>query len=99
MTVVRLPTKLEAIEFFAGVGLARAGLARAGVQVVWANDVSPIKRAMYAATYGGDHYHVDDIAKVKAADLPQSASIAWASSPCTDLSLAGDRAGLAGHQS
>ena len=32
-------------------------------------------------------------------DLPHDASIAWGSSPCTDLSLAGTRTGLNGKQS
>jgi DNA (cytosine-5)-methyltransferase 1 len=42
---------------------------------------------------------VGDIGNVRADSLPRGASIAWASSPCTDLSLAGTRTGLAGRES
>lgn len=90
------------LEFFAGIGLARMGLEEAGFHVAWANDYEPDKKAMYDAQFGesSDHTFVlGDIGKVKAADLPRDASLAWASSPCTDLSLAGSRAGLAGTQS
>ncbi|WP_396913224.1 DNA cytosine methyltransferase [Mycolicibacterium sp.] len=92
----------KAIEFFAGIGLARMGLEKAGFQVTWANDYEPDKRAMYLAQFGesADHTFVlGDIGKVKAADLPTDAALAWASSPCTDLSLAGGRAGFAGSES
>ncbi|MDL5486020.1 DNA cytosine methyltransferase [Microbacterium wangruii] len=92
----------RALEFFAGIGLARVGLERAGFDVAWSNDYEPDKHAMYAAHFrdGQEHtYVVGDIGNVKAQDLPQDAALAWASSPCTDLSLAGSRAGLAGKES
>ncbi|WP_141887899.1 DNA cytosine methyltransferase [Leucobacter komagatae] len=90
------------LEFFAGIGLARMGLEEAGFQVAWANDYEPDKKAMYDAQFAesSDHsFALGDIGKVKAKDLPRDAELAWASSPCTDLSLAGTRAGLAGVQS
>ncbi|POX88378.1 DNA (cytosine-5-)-methyltransferase [Mycobacterium kansasii] len=92
----------KAIEFFAGIGLARMGLEKAGFQVTWANDYEPDKRAMYVAQFGesaGHTFALGDIGKVKAADLPTDGALAWASSPCTDLSLAGGRAGFAGSAS
>ncbi|MHA7134483.1 DNA cytosine methyltransferase [Oerskovia turbata] len=95
----------RALEFFAGIGLARIGLERAGFHVAWSNDYEPAKHAMYDrhfrdAERGNDHaFHLGDVSQVSAADLPEGASLAWASSPCTDLSLAGSRAGLAGGQS
>lgn len=92
----------KVLEFFAGIGLARMGLESAGFRVAWANDYEPDKKAMYEAQFGDtdDHTFVlGDIGKVKADDLPRDASLAWASSPCTDLSLAGGRAGFAGTQS
>lgn len=92
----------KVLEFFAGIGLARMGLESAGFRVAWANDYEPDKKAMYDAQFpeSGDHaFALGDIGKVKVADLPRDASLAWASSPCTDLSLAGGRAGLAGAQS
>lgn len=95
-------TRPRVLEFFAGIGLARMGLEDAGFRVAWANDYEPDKKAMYDAQFGDSPEHaftLGDIGKVNAADLPRDAALAWASSPCTDLSLAGARAGLAGTQS
>lgn len=88
-------------EFFAGIGLVRAGLEGAGFKVVWANDYEPAKQQMYEGNFGseGHQFALGDVAKVKARDLPDSLALAWASFPCTDLSLAGDRKGLSGKQS
>lgn len=89
-----------ALEFFAGIGLARAGLEQAGFSIAWANDYETKKHQLYCSQYGSDtEYHVGDIADVTGSDLPPGSAIAWASSPCTDLSLAGNREGLAGRQS
>ncbi|SPT55386.1 DNA cytosine methyltransferase [Schaalia odontolytica] len=89
-----------ALEFFAGIGLARAGLEQAGFSIAWANDYETKKHQLYRSQYGSDtEYHVGDIADVTGIDLPTGSAIAWASSPCTDLSLAGNRDGLAGRQS
>ena len=101
MTPIRGATsaKPKVIEFFAGIGLARLGLESAGFEVTWANDYEPAKHAMYTAQFGESDAHtfmLGDIANARGSDLPKDASIAWASSPCTDLSLAGGRAGLAG---
>jgi len=90
------------LEFFAGIGLARIGLEAAGFRVTWANDFDPDEKAMYEAQFedAGDHvFALGDIGKITADELPRDAALAWASSPCTDLSLAGGRAGLAGNQS
>ncbi|CAM4030838.1 DNA cytosine methyltransferase [Tsukamurella strandjordii] len=92
----------KVLEFFAGIGLARLGLEAAGFRVAWANDYEPDKKAMYDAQFGesdDEHFALGDITKVKVDALPTDASLAWASSPCTDLSLAGNRAGFAGEQS
>lgn len=90
----------KVIEFFAGIGLARMGLEQAGFRVVWSNDYEADKKALYQghfrdAEQGNEHSFVlGDIHKVDSSTLPTDASIAWASSPCTDLSLAGARGGL-----
>ena len=95
----------KALEFFAGIGLARMGLERAGFSVAWSNDFEVDKKVMYEAQFkdaekGNAHtFSLGDVGKVNVGDLPKGASIAWASSPCTDLSLAGGRAGLAGKAS
>jgi len=98
-------TKPKVIEFFAGIGLARLGLEEAGFQVVWSNDYEADKKAMYTAHFkdderGNEHtFALGDIGKITADQLPSDATLAWASSPCTDLSLAGGRAGLGGTES
>jgi len=89
----------EAYEFFAGIGLARIGLENAGFRVTWSNDFEPDKRDLYAAHFGSEPGHefvLGDVAEVRGADLPGQPILAWASSPCTDVSLAGARAGLNG---
>ena len=89
-----------ALEFFAGIGLARIGLEAAGFRVTWANDFDPSKKAMYEAQFEGADDHVfasGDIGKITADELSRNAALAWASSPCTDLSLAGIRSGTFWH--
>ena len=87
-----LPTYYE---FFAGGGMARAGLGE-GWECLFANDFDPMKTATYRANWGADHLVCGDVAKLSLSDLPGKADLAWASFPCQDLSLAGDYAGL-GH--
>jgi len=83
----------RALEFFSGIGLARAGMNAAGIETVWANDIDDVKCRLYAAQWGSDDIIPEDVFNVNA-DLVPDADIAWASSPCTDLSLAGKRDGL-----
>ena len=94
------PVERTAIEFFAGIGLMRMGLEKAGWDVVFANDIDPLKLEMYREQFGEEsaHFVLGDIHKLKAQQIP-SALLATASFPCTDLSLAGARQGLAGAQS
>lgn len=84
-----------ALEFFAGIGLARAGLELAGIKTLWANDYDANKKAMYEGQWGSAELVLADVHSLSGDDLP-SADVAWSSSPCTDLSLAGKRAGLRG---
>lgn len=84
---------IQALEFFAGIGLARAGMNAAGIETVWANDIDDVKRRLYTAQWGEDDLAFGDVFNVDADTVPK-ADIAWASSPCTDLSLAGKRGGL-----
>jgi DNA (cytosine-5)-methyltransferase 1 len=85
-------------EFFAGGGMARAGLGE-GWTCLFANDFDPRKGAAYAANWGGERLHIGDVAEVAAFELPGEADLAWASFPCQDLSLAGNGAGLKGERS
>jgi DNA (cytosine-5)-methyltransferase 1 len=86
----------EFYEFFAGGGMARAGLG-SNWRCTFANDFDPMKAATYSANWGGgytSHMRCADVATVTPADLPGTADLAWASFPCQDLSLAGDNRGL-----
>ena len=85
-------------EFFAGAGLARLGLEQAGLEVVWANDVDADKASLYRRRFGAADLVEGSIDDVAGADLPE-VDVAWASFPCTDLSLAGGRLGLGGSRS
>lgn len=86
-------------EFFAGIGLMRMGLERAGWQVGFANDICEKKKAMYETHFGqSSHFNLGDIHKLQATEMPD-VDLATASFPCTDLSNAGGRAGLSGKQS
>jgi DNA (cytosine-5)-methyltransferase 1 len=89
---------LRAAEFFAGIGLVRRALEESDIRVVFANDIDPVKRTMYEANFGAADFHLRDIAELGAHDIPD-VDIATASFPCTDVSLAGNRAGLDGPQS
>ncbi|HAS6309985.1 TPA: DNA cytosine methyltransferase [Vibrio vulnificus] len=88
-------------EFFAGVGLFREGLETYGWDCIWANDISADKKQVYVDNYGSDHFWLGDIWDVLSSEshLPQSSFLYTASFPCTDLSVAGNRAGLAGKES
>lgn len=86
-------------EFFAGGGMARAGLGEAW-QCLFANDFDSKKGLAYQANWGtGGELHVGDVRKVTADMLPGQADLVWGSFPCQDLSLAGVGAGLGGERS
>lgn len=85
-------------EFFAGGGMANAGLGPEW-ECVFANDFCEKKAESYSKNWGKDHLVVRDIAKVKSIELPGQADLAWASFPCQDLSLAGNKVGLGGERS
>lgn len=88
-------------EFFAGIGLVRLGLERSGWRCVYANDNDPKKRQQYEACFGGDHFHLCDIFDLDAmrSTMPRNATLATASFPCIDLSLAGHWRGIEGKHS
>ena len=85
-------------EFFAGGGMARTGLGP-GWSCLFANDFDAGKAQAYRANFGGEDLTEGDVWTLKAKDLPGRADLAWASSPCQDLSLAGARRGLGGERS
>lgn len=86
-------------EFFSGGGMARLGLGDAW-KCLFANDFDAKKAEAYRANFNGaDELFHGDVCKVTTEQLPGAATLAWASFPCQDLSLAGAGAGLAGDRS
>lgn len=89
---------MRVAEFFAGIGLVRMALEQHGFNVVWANDINPTKLQMYSNQFDASEFILEDIRSVKGNSIPD-VDLATASFPCTDLSLAGHRRGLAGRES
>lgn len=85
-------------EFFAGGGMARAGLGQ-DWECLFSNDFDAKKGATYQANWGSKELLVGDIKQIKAKQLPSYAQAVWGSFPCQDLSLAGGGAGLKGERS
>jgi DNA (cytosine-5)-methyltransferase 1 len=73
-----------ALDFFAGSGLVRLGLAPE-FETLWANDNCAKKRETYVANHQRDEFLLADIQDVKGRDVP-AVDLAWASFPCQDLS-------------
>jgi DNA (cytosine-5)-methyltransferase 1 len=86
-------------EFFAGGGMARAGLG-ARWRCLFANDFDAKKGLIYQSNWGtGGEFHVGDIREIAVSSLPGGPDLVWGSFPCQDLSLAGVGAGLQGERS
>ncbi len=81
-----------AYEFFAGGGLAGLGLS--GVDTLFANDMDAAKGRAFVANHPDVPFRLGDVWSLTSADLPGAPDMAWASSPCQDVSLAGARGGL-----
>ena len=87
-------TQYTFVEFFAGGGMARAGLGPAW-RCLFANDLDEKKVSTYEANWGVGDIKRCDVASLTLADLPSTVvDLAWASFPCQDLSLAGSYRGL-----
>ncbi|NMG08770.1 DNA (cytosine-5-)-methyltransferase [Brasilonema sp. UFV-L1] len=80
-------------DFFAGIGLVTMGLIKQGWQVKYALDYSDEKRQMYQNAFGVGHYHCKDIREISGTEVPK-VTLAHASFPCTNISVAGSRSGL-----
>jgi DNA (cytosine-5)-methyltransferase 1 len=99
MTMAGRGAERSFYEFFAGGGMARAGLGEDWT-CLFANDFDAKKGFAYQANWGtSGELTVGDIRALKAQDLPGSPNLVWGSFPCQDLSLAGVGAGLAGARS
>lgn len=92
-------TKPTFYEFFAGGGMARAGLGDDWL-CAFSNDFDHKKGLSYQANWGAPGVlKVGDIRHIGTGELEGTADLAWASFPCQDLSLAGGGAGLKGERS
>ena len=89
---------LEFYEFFAGAGMARAGLGN-GWRCLFANDFDHKKAGIYKQYWGEDELKCVDVGSLRVSDLPGNPGLVWGSFPCQDLSLAGAGAGLRGDRS
>jgi len=82
------------VDFFAGIGFVRLGLERRGWACRYEVDYDPMKARLSAHHFGASGcYDVRDVATVLGDDVPD-VTLAHASFPCTDLSVAGARGGL-----
>ncbi len=99
-TLEKMSSDRTCAEYFAGIGLVRLGLERAGWDVIFANDWAREKFDMYAAYFqeAEDHYALENVFNLCQANVPSSL-LATASFPCIDLSLAGNLGGISGHHS
>jgi DNA (cytosine-5)-methyltransferase 1 len=92
-------TKFSFLEFFAGGGMARAGLGN-GWDCTFANDFDGKKGLTYQNNWGTQgELLIGDIRRVEPQAIDVEADLAWGSFPCQDLSLAGGGAGLRGERS
>lgn len=87
-------------EYFAGIGLMRLGLEGEGWNTVFAHDIDPKKLEMYSKQFADADrvFRIGDVHELPADDVP-NVTLATASFPCNDLSLAGGRDGLRGRHS
>lgn len=86
-------------EFFAGIGLVRLALESLGWRCAVANEIDPKKTAIYAQNFPSGDLIEGDIRALGPGEVADARDLWWASFPCIDLSLAGNRRGLAGEHS
>jgi DNA (cytosine-5)-methyltransferase 1 len=100
LTILEPTNPKTCVEYFAGIGLVRLGLEKAGWDILFANDWARAKFDMYAAYFpkAENHYALQSIFDLCPTKVPTSL-LATASFPCIDLSLAGNLEGLSGTHS
>lgn len=83
---------MRAIEMFAGIGGFRIGLQKAGLDVVWANDIDLKACAIYRTQFGDGSIICGDIKDVK--DSIPTHDLLTAGFPCQPFSAAGKKMGI-----
>lgn len=90
---IRCESEWTALEFFDGIGLARAVMEQPEIKIVCTNDYYVNKNTMYEGHSQSGDFLLAEIHALKNEELP-AANVARASYPYTDLSLAGKRVGF-----
>ena len=90
---------MKFIDLFAGIGGFRSGLEKAGHQCIGYIEWDKFARQSYEAIYDTDgEFTAHDIQEVKGEQLPNAELWAFGS-PCTNISIAGNRIGIRGDAS
>ena len=90
---------MKFIDMFAGIGGFRSGLEQAGHKCIGYIEWDKFARQSYQAMYDTRREFTDyDIQRTKGVKLPE-ADLWTFGSPCTNISVAGNRAGIGGEQS
>lgn len=95
--LARKPMKFKVMSFFSGVGGFELGLPKDKTEVVGFSEVNPYCSDVLRYRFEGIKNY-GDITKINAKELPY-ADIYVGGFPCQNLSIAGNRNGLAGSQS
>ena len=90
-------TALKLGSLFDGSGGFSLAGAMCGITPIWASEIEPYPIAVTRARFP-DMLHLGDISKINGGDIPPVDIITFGS-PCQDLSIAGNRAGLVGERS
>ena len=91
--------EVKFIDLFAGIGGFRSGLEKAGHKCVGYVEWDKFARQSYQAMYDTKgEFTANDIQRTKGVKLPE-ADLWTFGSPCTNISVAGNRAGIGGEQS
>ncbi|GLK48982.1 DNA (cytosine-5-)-methyltransferase [Brevundimonas intermedia] len=70
------------------------GTGLSGLDIAFANDMDAAKGRAFVANHPDTPFRLGDVWSLIPDDLPGAPDLAWASSPCQDVSLAGARGGL-----
>lgn len=91
--------QLTFIDMFAGIGGFRSGMEKVGHKCVGWVEWDKFARQSYRAMYDTEgEYNAKDIQQVRGQEIP-NADVWCFGSPCTNISVAGNRVGLKGEQS
>lgn len=86
--------KYRVISLFSGAGGMDLGFARAGFDIVWANDFFKEAVETYKLNIG-DHIVYGDITKIKSSEMPNDIDLVIGGFPCQGFSVANNRRSMA----